>query len=435
MSVVFLVQNEAQLRGGIEWCALFSESMDAPLRIAVLGENDVLQRHCEKSVRSMSPQVKRGDLQVETIPAEMDAIRDQCKSWAARLVVMVHTIDAKSWQPPLFESTSDRTIWLRPSGEPPMHSRQLCTSRSAKTELVNRFFAKLFRRLPRQFVSIEPVDQPLDLEPGGLLLVPIQNASNQRELYQSMMNMMNSESNFSVGVFCDRHKVFPGIWSAMRRWSDSVAPPLERTQRIALQQDLEEGSRPSWEFLLLISASSILAAFGLIQNSAAVIIGAMLIAPLMTPILGGGMALSIGNRPLMRRAFLSITLGFAGALVTSTLFGLVFRLFDNRDLSLVEQTEMWARCNPSVLDACVGLVGGMAAAYARTRSHLSSALAGAAIAAALVPPITTAGLQIAMGVWETNQRGTPILGPLMVVFVNILTILVGSSWILWMRGL
>ncbi|MEL7335039.1 MAG: DUF389 domain-containing protein, partial [Planctomycetota bacterium] len=191
----------------------------------------------------------------------------------------------------------------------------------------------------------------------------------------------------------------------------------------------------SWEFLLLISASSILAAFGLIQNSAAVIIGAMLIAPLMTPILGGGMALSIGNRPLMRRAFLSITLGFAGALVTSTLFGLVFRLFDNRDLSLVEQTEMWARCNPSVLDACVGLVGGMAAAYARTRSHLSSALAGAAIAAALVPPITTAGLQIAMGVWETNQRGTPILGPLMVVFVNILTILVGSSWILWMRGL
>jgi uncharacterized hydrophobic protein (TIGR00271 family) len=206
---------------------------------------------------------------------------------------------------------------------------------------------------------------------------------------------------------------------------------MEREHRIELAQDLQTGSQPNLEFLGLMSASAMLAAFGLLQDSAAVIIGAMLIAPLMTPILGAGLAMSQGNRPLFQSALWTITLGFVGGLSASMGFGWLFWLFQEPQIT----SEMWARCRPSPLDFCVGLVGGMAASYARTRHHLSSALAGAAIAAALVPPIATAGLQIAFGVWDESKKGVPVVGPLLLVSINVLTIMIGSSFILWARGM
>ena len=99
-------------------------------------------------------------------------------------------------------------------------------------------------------------------------------------------------------------------------------------------------------------------------------------------------------------------------------------------------SEMRARCSPSPIDFCVGLVGGFAATYARTRRHLSAALAGAAIAAALVPPISTAGLQLAfVWTWDTDSVGAPILGPILLVLVNVLMIMGGSAFVLWARGM
>jgi uncharacterized hydrophobic protein (TIGR00271 family) len=178
-----------------------------------------------------------------------------------------------------------------------------------------------------------------------------------------------------------------------------------------------------------------LAAFGLLQDSAAVIIGAMLIAPLMTPIIGAGLALTQGNRPLFQSAIRTVLLGFLGALVASVLFGWLVLLFQEPKIT----DEMWSRCRPSPLDFCVGLVGGIAASYARTRSHLSSALAGAAIAAALVPPISTAGLQIAFGAWNWEDPGgipvIPVGGPLLLAGINVVTIMIGSSIVLWARGM
>ncbi len=96
----------------------------------------------------------------------------------------------------------------------------------------------------------------------------------------------------------------------IRKWFSSIAPPMQRDQRIALADDLVEGSQPNLEFLGLMSASAMLAAFGLMQDSAAVIIGAMLIAPLMTPIMGAGLSLTHGNRPLFKTSWLTIGIGF-----------------------------------------------------------------------------------------------------------------------------
>ena len=144
---------------------------------------------------------------------------------------------------------------------------------------------------------------------------------------------------------------------------------------------------------------------------------------------------------MFKAAWLTIACGFAGALTASVLFGLLVRFLQQvlgieLGVEVGSTPEMWARCRPSPLDFCVGMVGGLAASYARTRRHLSSALAGAAIAAALVPPIATAGLQLAFGQWARQSSGeTPIIGPLLLVCVNVLTIMMGSSFILWARGM
>lgn len=246
------------------------------------------------------------------------------------------------------------------------------------------------------------------------------------------------------------------IRSAASRWQQfysrelpnlvaRVVPQMEREQRQALAADLQEHSKLSFEFVALICASTFLASFGLIQNSAAVIIGAMLVAPLMTPILGAGLSLTHGNRPLFLNSIKTIAMGFMAALATSFGFGLLVHLLspailDVRGDAVRLTEEMWARTQPTAIDFLVGLVGGSAAAFARTRGHLADALAGAAIAAALVPPIATAGLNLSLIPLELQSptgavtQFYPFYGPLLLFAVNVLAIMIGSAMVLWACG-
>ncbi|HBE67269.1 MAG TPA: hypothetical protein DDW52_03880 [Planctomycetaceae bacterium] len=224
-----------------------------------------------------------------------------------------------------------------------------------------------------------------------------------------------------------------------------LIPQMDRETRRTLADSLTTYSKLDFEFIALICASTFLASFGLVQNSAAVIIGAMLVAPLMTPILGAGLSLAQGNRPLFSASLKTIVVGFCAALLTSALFGCLLRLTPNSFLHREGQdvwltAEMWSRTTPGVIDFLVGAVGGAAAAFARTRGHLSSALAGAAIAAALVPPIATSGLQVslvAMNVYEPDGEQLAhnlIYGPALLFVANMLTIMIGASLVLWACG-
>lgn len=222
-------------------------------------------------------------------------------------------------------------------------------------------------------------------------------------------------------------------------------PQMEREERRHLAERLQKYSKLDFEFLVLICSATFLASFGLLQNSAAVIIGAMLVAPLMTPILGAGLSLAHGNRPLFRESLKTIVLGFLAALVTSCLFGLLVRWiapsmlnFDGTKIVLTD--EMWSRTYPTGIDFLVGLVGGSAAAFARTRTHLADALAGAAIAAALVPPIATAGLHLSVLSMQVappenaTEVTNLIYGPILLFVANMLTIMIGSASVLWACG-
>ena len=204
-----------------------------------------------------------------------------------------------------------------------------------------------------------------------------------------------------------------------------VVPQLEKEDRVRLVDRLQEGSSFNFDFAALISLSTIIAAMGLLDDSAAVVIGAMLVAPLMTPLVGIGFALIQGNERLMRTALWAVLYGFAVALLIGATLGLFVFLFSDLTIS----AQMLQRDSPGLLDLFVALFSGIAGAYAMSRKNLISALPGVAIAAALVPPIATAGMALTMGDFWLGS------GALLLFFTNIVAIVLGTAVTFWAVGI
>ena len=209
------------------------------------------------------------------------------------------------------------------------------------------------------------------------------------------------------------------------RLFDQYVPQLSRTDRIKLFEGLQVGSTAGMDFITLIALATAIAALGLIQNSAAVVIGAMLVAPLMTPMLGAGLGLLQGNILLVREAVTSIVVGFSLSLGIGVTFGLLTP-------GLIELTpELQARCAPNILDLLIALLSGVAAAYALARPGLLGALPGVAIAAALVPPIATTGIALSIGAVVEATMAATLFG------TNLVAIILSSAatfFVLGVRG-
>ncbi len=185
---------------------------------------------------------------------------------------------------------------------------------------------------------------------------------------------------------------------------------MNRADREKLSGELTEGTRHSPEFILFIGISTLLACVGLLQDAPAVVIGAMLVAPLMTPLLGAGLAMIQGNRPLFLTAMRATVTGsliafFIGLLVGCLSLSVPAGLFPDSQLRLTGQ--MISRSHPNILDPLIGLAGGLAGGFAVGRDKKIGALAGVAIAAALVPPLATSGLEAVIVVAATVMVGSP----------------------------
>jgi len=176
-----------------------------------------------------------------------------------------------------------------------------------------------------------------------------------------------------------------------RAWQSVYAlfPSLDRPEQIEVYRAVRRGARPDVDFFVLIVLSSAIATLGLLQNSAAVIIGAMLVAPLMTPILAMSLGIVRGDVRLLRLALESALKGVTLAVVVAVGMAL---LTPRAELT----SEMVARTRPTLLDLIVALASGAAGAYAIGRKEVAAALPGVAIAAALVPPLCVAGAGIAL---------------------------------------
>lgn len=153
---------------------------------------------------------------------------------------------------------------------------------------------------------------------------------------------------------------------------------------------IREGASLSPENLWLVACSALLASIGLDQDSAAVIIGAMLISPLMGPILAVGLALGTEDRDLLDRSARELAVASVAGLVLSAAY---FWLSP-----LAQPTgQLASRTHPTLLDVGVALFGGVAGIVAGSRRVPSLALPGVAIATALMPPLCTAGFGLATG--------------------------------------
>ena len=135
----------------------------------------------------------------------------------------------------------------------------------------------------------------------------------------------------------------------------------------------------------ILAFSIIIASVGLNVNSTAVIIGAMLISPLMGPIIGSGFALGTNDLDLLKLAAKNVLVMVLISLAASTLFFLL------SPLDLINPTELEARTRPTIYDVLIALFGGLAGILENSRKERGTAIAGVAIATALMPPLCTAG--------------------------------------------
>ena len=168
--------------------------------------------------------------------------------------------------------------------------------------------------------------------------------------------------------------------------------------------------------LWILACAIIVASVGLNVNSTAVIIGAMLISPLMGPIVGAGFALGIYDFSLLKRSLKNLLTATVVSLVVSTLY---FYLSPFKDV----QSELLARTSPNIYDILIAFFGGVVGVIAVTRSEKGNPIPGVAIATALMPPLCTAGYGIATAQW-TFFLGAFYLYCINCVFIGIATFLI-----------
>ena len=182
----------------------------------------------------------------------------------------------------------------------------------------------------------------------------------------------------------------------------------------SLNRSIWRLSVPTFSFHFMLGLSTIIATLGLLANSAAVIIGAMIVAPLMGPIVGMAYSTAMGNRRLLRRSSFTV---IKGILLTISVAWLVTSIIG---LDTVD-TEIMSRVKPTLIDFGIAMAAGAAGAFANTRRSISTAMPGVAIAVALVPPLSVVGIGLAQGEIDIA------LGALLLFLTNLICIIFFGS--------
>lgn len=180
--------------------------------------------------------------------------------------------------------------------------------------------------------------------------------------------------------------------------------------------DITKGVEFRGTNLWILIFAILIASIGLDVNSTAVIIGAMLISPLMGPIMGIGLGAGINDLPLVRKSLFNLAIAVSISVITSALYFLVTPLHE-------AQSELLARTYPTLWDVVIAFFGGLAGIVAGSRKEKSNAIPGVAIATALMPPLCTAGYALANGNW-LFLAGAFYLFSINSVFITVATFLI-----------
>ena len=220
-------------------------------------------------------------------------------------------------------------------------------------------------------------------------------------------------------------------WQSLTQdWRVMQEAPIPASE---LNQTFLKASLPTLNFYLMLALAAAIATFGLLTNSAATIIGAMIIAPLMNPIATLAYALVVLSPRLLERAILT--------LITGVILVIVIAYWTTEVLALkVVGSEILGRIHPNSLDLGVAVAAGTAAAFANTRRSIANALPGVAISVALVPPLSVVGIGLCLGGLGTQIAAsegvqTSITGGSFLLFVtNLIGIVFSGSLVFLSQG-
>ncbi|MBH0005797.1 DUF389 domain-containing protein [Psychrobacter sp. SWN149] len=184
---------------------------------------------------------------------------------------------------------------------------------------------------------------------------------------------------------------------------------------------IEANALPSKMYFIMNILSAIIASYGLVTNSAAVVIGAMLVAMMLGPITGVALAIIDHRMPLLRKSLITVIAGVSLVVLVGFIVGWL-----HKDQPLT--AEILSRTQPTSMDLMIALAGGTAGAYAMVSPHLSVAVVGVAVATALVPPLAASGILFANGEMQLG------LGALLLAVTNIIAIQFTNALVLWLLG-
>ncbi|WP_417557845.1 DUF389 domain-containing protein [Mesoflavibacter zeaxanthinifaciens] len=185
-----------------------------------------------------------------------------------------------------------------------------------------------------------------------------------------------------------------GLFKSIKTFLQELLDFREDTDRDAtieaIKNDIPFKGATAW----ILVCSIFVASIGLNANSTAVVIGAMLISPLMGPILGVGLSIAINDIDTLKRSLINLAIMIVLSLLTAFLF---FRFFPLSE----DTSELLGRVQPDIRDVLIAFFGGLALIIARTkRGTIASVIFGVAIATALMPPLCTAGYGLAKANWK-----------------------------------
>jgi uncharacterized hydrophobic protein (TIGR00271 family) len=209
----------------------------------------------------------------------------------------------------------------------------------------------------------------------------------------------------------------------LRFWKNKTAEFIKvrekQKQGLTIFETLAMGAAPTKEYYILTVLSCVIATMGLIQGSAAVIIGAMIVAPLMTPILAFSLGVVWGDLFLIRLSVASIFKGIFWAVLISSSIAFIVPL-------PILSPEIIARTSPTLFDVAVAIASGLVGAYGNANQRISNSLVGIAIAVALMPPLCTVGIGIGKG-------SLAVAGGAAILFmINLICISLAGAVVFWL---
>lgn len=198
---------------------------------------------------------------------------------------------------------------------------------------------------------------------------------------------------------------------------------ISEGEKSAAVKKLIGASTPHFDFFFLTVLSVLMATFGLLEDSAAVVIGSMLIAPVLFPILSLSLSIVMSDYKLIQRSGMTLVkalvLGVAASLLATLFFGTGYEF----------TPEILARTQPTLISIAIAIVAGFAVAYTMAREELSETLPGIAVAVALIPPLATIGIGLAFLNWSV------VAGAAVFLIVNVVGIVFASMLVFSLMNL